>query len=239
VRYVILRVNHAGQVLAVLVTPGRDCPRPPLPPQVIGLAQNLNASEGNVLVGEETIPLWGAPTLEERVGQVRLRLSPTAFFQVNREVAARLYADARDWAALDGSERVLDLYCGVGGLALTLAPRAREVLGVEAHAASIEDARASAALNQAANARFLVGDAAQVDEPAEVVVLNPPRKGCSPVLLGRLEAQRILYVSCNPETLARDLAILKTRGYRLERVRPYDMLPQTPHVEVLALLKRA
>jgi 23S rRNA (uracil1939-C5)-methyltransferase len=208
-----------------------------LPKEVVGLVQNVNASPGNVLVGEETIPLEGAAHLEDRVNDVRLHLSPTAFFQANRDIAARIYADALEWAELDGKERVLDVYCGVGGLALTMAPRAKEVLGIEAHAPSIADAQRSAALNQTKNAHFRVGDAAELDDDAEVVILNPPRKGCSPRLLERLSARRVLYVSCNPETLARDLGLLAPR-YRVDRVRPYDMLPQTPHVELLARLTR-
>jgi 23S rRNA (uracil1939-C5)-methyltransferase len=236
-RYVILRVNHLGQVLVMVVTADRTPPQLELPKEVVGLVQNVNSSTGNVLVGEETIPLEGATFLEDRVNDVRLHLSPTAFFQVNREIASRIYSDALEWAELDGSERVLDVYCGVGGLALTMAPRAKQVLGIEAHAPSIEDAQKSAALNQTKNAHFRVGDAAELDEKADVVILNPPRKGCSPRLLQKLEAERLLYVSCYPETLARDLEILKPR-YRVERVRPYDMLPQTPHVELLARLTR-
>jgi 23S rRNA (uracil1939-C5)-methyltransferase len=237
VRYVILRVNHAGEVLVVLVTPGEACP--PVDVQAASIVQNINPTTGNVLVGAENRVLTGAGFLDDVAGGVKLRLSPTAFFQVNREIAARIYADARELASLDGSERVIDAYCGVGGLALTLAPRAKEVLGIEAHAPSIEDARASAALNDVHNARFEVADATTRALQADVVVLNPPRKGCSPQLLATLEARRVLYLSCNPETLARDLAVLSQRGFRVERAQPYDMLPQTPHVEVLTLLVRS
>ncbi len=247
-RYAVIRVNHAGQVLLVLITATREFPDGEslardlvtARPELVGVVQNLNDSDGNVLQGAEDWPLYGVATLEERVGPVRLRLSPTSFFQANREIATRIYSDARDAANLDGSERVVDAYCGVGGLALTLAPGAREVLGIESHAASIADARASAELNGAANARFEVGDAAEKLQRyhADVVVLNPPRKGCAPELLSAIEARRILYVSCNPDTLARDLSLLAARGYRLERAQPYDMLPQTSHVEVLAVLTR-
>jgi 23S rRNA (uracil1939-C5)-methyltransferase len=236
VRYVILRANHAGQVLVVLVTAGEECPSVAV--EAAGIVHNLNPSTGNVLLGEESRVLSGLGFLEERVGDVRLRLSPSAFFQVNREVAARLYADARQAARLDGTQSVIDAYCGVGGLALTLAPGAREVLGIEAHPASIADAQTAAELNGLSQARFEVGDAAARPLAADVVVLNPPRKGCSPALLRNLDARRVLYVSCNPETLARDLAVLTARGFSVESVRAYDMLPQTPHVEVLAVLMR-
>jgi 23S rRNA (uracil1939-C5)-methyltransferase len=238
VRYVIARVNHAGQVLLVLVTGGDACPEVSVGPEVVGVVQNLNPSTGNVLTGEENRTRWGQGFVDEQVGAVKLRLSPTAFFQVNREVAALIYAEARAAAQLDGTQSVIDAYCGVGGLALTLAPGAKDVLGIEAHAASIADARVSAELSGIAHARFEVADAAARPLHADVVVLNPPRKGCSPKLLGQLEARRVLYVSCNPETLARDLQILRQRGYSVERVQPYDMLPQTPHVEVLAVLTR-
>jgi 23S rRNA (uracil1939-C5)-methyltransferase len=237
VRYVILRVNHQAKVLVVLVTAGESCPEISVGEEVVGVVQNLNPSEGNVLTGDENVTRSGQGFLEDRVGDLRLRLSPTAFFQVNREVAARIYADARAQARLDGSQRVIDAYCGVGGLALTLAPGARQVLGIESHAASIEDARASAELNGIGNASFEIADAAARPLDGDVVILNPPRKGCSPKLLSQLQARRLLYLSCNPETLARDVKLLGDR-YRVEGAQPYDMLPQTPHVEVLATLTK-
>jgi 23S rRNA (uracil1939-C5)-methyltransferase len=251
-RYVILRVNHRRQVLAVLVTAVREAPFAPelaralvaRRPDVVGVVQNLNPARGNRLTGETDLPLVGAMALEERVGEVRLRLSPTAFFQVNREVAAQLYADLRDLVAPSAHERVVDCYSGVGGVALTLAAWAGEVIGIEENAAAVEDARASAVLNGTAHARFVAGDAAEQlgqIEHADVIVLNPPRKGCAPSVLEaavRAEPRAIAYVSCAPETLARDLAQLAAAGYRTRQARPYDMLPQTPHVEVLAVVTR-
>jgi 23S rRNA (uracil1939-C5)-methyltransferase len=163
---------------------------------------------------------------------------------VNRGVAERLYAGARDAAALSGSERVVDAYSGVGGLALTLAARAREVIGVEEWRSAVDDAAASAVLNGAAHARFVCDDAARglaALDAADVVVLNPPRKGCEPAVLeqvARLGARRVLYVSCAPDTLARDLALLHARGFKTQRITPYDMIPQTPHLEALAVLSR-
>jgi 23S rRNA (uracil1939-C5)-methyltransferase len=188
------------------------------------------------------VPLAGATALEERVGTVRLRLSATAFFQVNRQVAGRIYEELRQSAALTGAERVVDCYSGVGGIALTLASGAREVVGIEERSAAVADARASAELSGVSNARFVCGDVAEHLSGlrgAAVVVLNPPRRGCSPAVLeaaARLGPRLLAYVSCAPETLARDLELLLQRGLRPRRVIPYDMLPSTPHVEALALL---
>ena len=175
---------------------------------------------------------------------VRLLLAPGAFFQANREVAALAYTAIADALAIQPSERVVDAYCGVGGIALALAGRAAEVIGIESHAGAVAGATASAALNGVTNARFVAGDAAQAlgqIDRADVVVLNPPRKGCPPELLAgvaRLAPRTIAYLSCDPETLARDLALLATSGYRTRVVTPFDMLPHTPHVEALAIIDR-
>jgi 23S rRNA (uracil1939-C5)-methyltransferase len=251
-RYAILRVNFRGQVLVTLVTAQRAWPDgaalaralKAARPEVIGVVQNVNPSRGNALYGDEQHLLDGEPALEEQVGGVRLRLSATAFFQVNRAVAERLYADARVAAGLARHERVVDCYAGAGGLALTLAPDAREVIGIEEHPAAVADACAAAALAGKEHARFVCGDAAAqlgTVERADVVVVNPPRKGCAPAVLdeiARLGPRRVLYVSCAPDTLARDLARLGRHGYRTVLCRPYDMLPQTPHVETLAVVER-
>jgi 23S rRNA (uracil1939-C5)-methyltransferase len=250
-RYVILRVNQRGEVLATLVTA-----RPAWPaaravtealraarPEVIGVVQNVNPSRGNAIYGSAELTLGGRPTLEDAVGGVRVRLSSRAFFQANRQVAALAYAAIAAAVAPAASERVVDAYAGVGGIALTLAPAAREVIGVEEHAAAVDDAVASAALNGVGNATFLPGDAARrlrELERAEVVILNPPRKGCQAAVLAevaRLLPRRIAYLSCDPRTLARDLGDLGRRGYRALGLMPFDMLPHTPHVEVLAILE--
>jgi 23S rRNA (uracil1939-C5)-methyltransferase len=248
-RYAVLRVNNRGLVLATLVIPSDDWPAgEPIAralrqarPEVVGVVANINPSRGNVIYGTENRLLDGAALLEEQVGEVALRLSPTAFFQVNRWVAERMYADARAAAALRAGERVVDCYSGVGGLALTLALEGAEVIGIEEVAAAVANARAAA---PAGAVRFLVGDVAtrlsEIDR-ADVVVLNPPRRGCAARVLEevvRLGPRRVLYVSCSPESLARDLALLGARGLRTMWVRPYDMLPQTPHVEALALVER-
>jgi 23S rRNA (uracil1939-C5)-methyltransferase len=256
-RYAVLRANAAGQVLATLVTAtaefaegatlARALTATELADgaQVVGVVQNINSTRGNALWGDRDVTLAGQGYLEERIGPVKLHLSPTAFLQVNRELAARLYADLLAQVALAGRERVVDCYAGVGGIALTLAPHAAEVIGIEEHARAVADAQVSAELNGAKHARFVAGDAAArllEVERADLVVLNPPRRGCAPAVLdacARLSPERIAYVSCAPETLVRDLALLRAKGYVTRAVTPYDMLPQTPHVEALAILTRA
>jgi 23S rRNA (uracil1939-C5)-methyltransferase len=252
-RYAILRVNHAARVLVTLVTATREFSDGRTlgealmraRPDVAGVVQNVNETRGNALFGRQDFLLAGESALEELVGGVRLTLSATAFFQVNRDVAAAIYRDLATAAALTGGERVVDAYCGVGGIALTLAPRARHVVGVEEHAGAVADAAAAADANGAGNARFVAGDAAAVMatlDGADVVVLNPPRRGCAPEVLAqaaRLGPRMIAYVSCAPDTLARDLALLEGLGYRARTATPYDMLPQTPHVETLAILTPA
>lgn len=249
-RYAVLRVNAHGQVLATLVTAaapfsdGAAIARALMTarPEVIGVVQNVNPARGNVLFGDEEHLLGGVAQLQERVGGIELRLSSTAFFQVNRDVAARIYADVSDAAALTGQERVVDAYAGVGGIALTLARGAAEVIGIEEHPRAVADAQASAQLNHAVRARFVAGDVEATLGglgAADVVVLNPPRRGCAPSVLtaaAALKPRLVAYVSCAPDTLARDLSLLAKAGLQTRSIVPYDMLPQTPHVEALAIV---
>jgi 23S rRNA (uracil1939-C5)-methyltransferase len=252
-RYAILRVNYLGQVLVTLVTAddafasGEEIARALMTarPEVVGVVQNINRSRGNALYGDDERALGGATQLADRVGAVELRLSSTAFFQVNRDIAARIYADVAEAAALTGTERVVDAYAGVGGIALTLARGAAEVVGIEEHPRAVADAQASAQLNHAFRVRFVVGEVeAQLAGlgAADVVVLNPPRRGCAPSVLRAVVALKprlIAYVSCAPDTLARDLALLQAERLCVRSVTPYDMLPQTPHVESLAVVTPA
>jgi 23S rRNA (uracil1939-C5)-methyltransferase len=198
--------------------------------------------------GGETQLVWGDAQLPERLGEMELRISPQAFFQTNTEMAEVLYGLAVEYAALKGYERVFDLYCGTGTIALALAPRAGELWGIELIPEAVDDATASARRNGVENARFLAGDA-RVALPAlleragrpDVVVIDPPRAGLSQKVVRRvIEAQpkRIVYVSCNPTTLAPNAAQLTEAGWRLVKLRPVDMFPQTHHVECVALLDR-
>ena len=252
-RYAVLRANHRGAVLAVLVTARRAWPIGPAVaaalaaahPAVAGVVQNINPTRGNAIYGPDDLPLAGEPALDDQIGGVRLRLSARAFLQANRDVAALAYAAIADALAVQASDTVVDAYAGVGGIALTLAARAQAVIGIEENPAAVADASASAALNQAAQVRFQAADAAaglRAVARADLVVLNPPRKGCAPAVLAevaRLAPRAIAYLSCDPTTLARDLAWLAERGYRTRMLTPFDMLPHTPHVEVLAVAEPA
>ena len=203
---------------------------------------------GESTQGGETKRLAGSKRLRERLGELELLISPEAFFQTNTEMAEVLYGTAVELAGLRGHERVFDLYCGIGTIALSLATRAREVIGVEIVPAAVADAIDNARRNQITNAQFLAGDirlalrelVEQAGRP-DVAVIDPPRAGLSQKVVRRIvEAapKRIVYVSCNPTTLAPNAAQLVDAGYALRRIRPVDMFPQTPHIECVALLER-
>jgi 23S rRNA (uracil1939-C5)-methyltransferase len=213
-----------------------------------GILLTRIAGVGETTHGGETELLFGDDRLEEEIGGMRVRISPEAFFQTNTEMAERLYAVAIEYAELSGTERTYDLYCGIGTIALMLAPRAREVWGLEIVEEAIRDAIANARLNEVTNARFFAGDVrlalrelvAEAGQP-HVLLVDPPRAGLSQKVVRRvIEAapERIVYVSCNPTTLAPNAAQLTEAGYRLRRVRPVDMFPQTPHIECVAELVR-
>ena len=195
----------------------------------------------------ETELLAGSDRLEEEIGGMKLRISSSAFFQTNTEMAERLYQLAIDYARPAGTDRVYDLYCGIGTIGLLMAPRAAEVWGLELVEEAIADAIANARLNEVENVRFFAGDVrlalrelvARAGRP-DVLVVDPPRSGLSQKVVRRIiEAapRRIVYVSCNPTTLAPNAAQLVEAGYALRRVRPVDMFPQTPHIECVALLE--
>jgi 23S rRNA (uracil1939-C5)-methyltransferase len=197
--------------------------------------------------GGETALLSGALQMPERIGELDFLISPDAFFQTNTEMAEQLYAIAREYAALRGHERVYDLYCGIGTIGLSLAARAREVIGVEIVEPAVADAIANARINEIENARFFAGDirlamrelVERTGRP-HLAVIDPPRAGLSAKIVRRIvEAapSRIVYVSCNPTTLAPNAAQFVESGYRLVKVRPVDMFPQTPHIEAVALLE--
>jgi 23S rRNA (uracil1939-C5)-methyltransferase len=215
-------------------------------PEVISVQQNVNTADGNVIFGRDTLKMVGVPDLIDQVGDIRLRIAPTSFFQVHNEQAARIYAQVRRWAALQPGETAIDLYCGIGGIALNLARDAGRVIGIEVVEEAVRNARENARMNELNNCTFIAGDAAELIHdlaldvvPGSVAVVNPPRSGCDEEVLTALAAlapRAMLYVSCNPETLARDLNLLQRLGYRTEEVQPVDMFPQTPHVESVARL---
>jgi 23S rRNA (uracil1939-C5)-methyltransferase len=207
----------------------------------------VNPTPGNAILSDDVRVLFGRPALIERFGDLDLEGRPDAFLQANSAVAARIYATARRWLAPAADDVAVDLYCGVGALALHVAPDVAAVVGIESQAAAIASAVANARRCGASNARFVVAPAEDAPrvlaeagvERVTLATVNPPRKGMSePVLatLADLAPRRIAYVSCDPVTLARDLALLARHGYRTTRVRAFDMMPQTPHVEAVALL---
>ncbi len=214
-----------------------------------GVLWTRSRSLAETTAGGDTNLVWGEEQLPERLGELELRISPEAFFQTNTEMAELLYGVIGEYAALQGWERVYDLYCGIGTIALTLAPRAAELWGIELVEQAVADAIATARANEVTNARFFAGDArlalAELARRAgrpDVLVVDPPRAGLSRKVVRRIiEAapKRIVYVSCNPTTLAPNAAELGQAGWRLERVRPLDMFPHTHHVECVALLERA
>lgn len=251
-RYVVLRASADGEVLVVLVTASEVFPDGAAVaaalqarrPEVRGVVQNVNPSRGNALFGSREVTLAGDRTLADRIGDVRLCVSPQAFLQANRTVAALAYRAITDAVAPRPDDVVVDAYAGIGGIALGLAPKVARVVGIEEHPAAVEDAAVSAAWNGVTNATFVAGDVAErlaAVGHANIVVLNPPRKGCASAVLDQTAAlgpRTIAYLSCNPETLLRDLAVLHQRGYRTRDITPFDMLPHTPHLEALAILER-
>ena len=255
-RYLVVRVAEPGdRVMVVFVTSDQGYNEmhhlakfvQQAVPEVTVIAQNINNSTGNVIFGHKDRFISKLQTLRAYVGEKSFTLSPHSFFQVNGGAARIIYEKVRELAALKGTERVIDVYCGIGGISLFLAEKAREVVGIEFVEAAVADATVNAAQNKAANCRFEAGDAAHLideigaDGGAELIVLNPPRKGCDEQVLqsvAGLKPARIIYVSCSPETLSRDLDLLSRLGYRTLEVHPVDMFPQTIHVEDVALLER-
>jgi 23S rRNA (uracil1939-C5)-methyltransferase len=254
-RYLVARYGAwRRRVQLVLVTAGRETDRlRELSRRVArrcrvlgGIVHNYNPGRGNVILGSTFATLRPPAALVERLGELELEVSPGSFLQVNPWTARRIYETALEWAAPERKARALDLYCGVGPLALSLAAHAAFVVGIEESARAIADARANQRRNRRYNLRFEQGDAAEAIVrlratigAIEIVTLNPPRKGASGAVLESIAAlhpRRIVYVSCEPRSLARDLERFAELGYRTERVRPFDMFPQTEHVETVSLL---
>ena len=217
-------------------------------PEVAVMAQNINQSAGNVILGDKDIIITKEKSLLATLNGIRFLVSPRSFFQINSGSAAIIYRKVVEFAALSGGETVLDLYCGIGAISLHLAKQASSVLGIEVVEEAVQDAATNAKLNRINNCAFIAGDAAKLlhklkSEQAaiDVVILNPPRKGCEASVLKHVAAlapQKIIYVSCSPETLGRDLQLLHGLGYKTSQIQPVDMFPHTPHIENVALLTR-
>ena len=265
VRHILLRKGFAsGQIMVCLILNGKKLPsaqvlveRLKTIPGMTSISINVNQKNTNVIMGEELLPLWGEPYIMDNIGEIRYQISPLSFYQVNPVQTERLYGTALEYAGLTGKETVWDLYCGIGTISLFLAKNAKAVYGVEIVPAAIEDAKRNAALNGITNAKFFVGKAEEVLPEfyeqetkkggtqemlhPDVIVVDPPRKGCDEVCLNtmiKMAPEKIVYVSCDSATLARDLKYLCENGYELQKVRAVDMFPGTVHVETVCLLSK-
>lgn len=218
-------------------------------PGMTSITINVNTKNTNVIMGDEMIPVWGQSYITDYIGDVRYQISPQSFFQVNPVQTKKLYETALDFAGLEGDETVWDLYCGIGTISLFLAQKAGKVCGVEIVPEAIADAKRNAELNGCTNTEFFVGKAEEVLPEkyekegiyADVIIVDPPRKGCDTAALEtmvKMKPKRIVYVSCDSATLARDLKYLCREGYELKRVKACDMFPETVHVETVVLLSK-
>ena len=257
VRHILIRYGFfTGEVMVCLVLNGSSIPQKETLiehlleiPGMTSITINVNKKRSNVILGEEIRLLWGKPYITDKIGDISYQISPLSFFQVNPLQTGKLYSKALEYADLRGEETVWDLYCGIGTISLFLAQKAKFVRGVEIIPAAIENANDNARLNSIENVEFFVGKAEEV-LPAEykkngiyadVIVVDPPRKGCEESLLAtmiEMQPKRIVYVSCDSATLARDLKYLCERGYELRKVCPVDQFGGTVHVETVALLTR-
>lgn len=253
---VVKKAFRTGEMMLVLVTNGRDIPhldawvgsiRDRLP-DVVSICQNVNTRRTNVIFGDETLVLWGKDVIYDYIGDVQFAISARSFYQVNPVQTEVLYRKTVEYAGLTGKETVIDAYCGIGTISLFLAQHAKQVYGVEIVKEAIEDARVNAELNGMSHVTFEVGASEDVIPAwkeqgitADVIVVDPPRKGCDPRLLEtilEMKPERVVYVSCNPATLARDLRVLEDGGYTTVEVTPVDMFPHTTHVECVIGLCR-
>ena len=254
-RHIMVRTGQVtGELMVVLVTRTPDMPNRrkiieeivEAVPNITSIIQNVNTKRTNVILGDQTITLWGADVISDYIGDIKFEISPRSFYQVNPIQTKVLYDKTLEYADLSGHETVIDAYCGIGTISLFLAKKAKKVYGVEIVPEAIEDARKNAALNEITNVEFEVGEAETVIPnwykqgiTADTLVVDPPRKGCDENLLKTIAAmkpKKVVYVSCDPATLARDLRYLEDNGYKTVEVQPVDMFPQTMHVECVAKL---
>ncbi|WP_153722231.1 23S rRNA (uracil(1939)-C(5))-methyltransferase RlmD [Sporosarcina cascadiensis] len=256
-RHLIVRkARQTGQVMAVLVTRQKKFPQKQAVvdlirqevPEVTSIMQNINFANTNVIMGNETVNLYGKDIIIDRIGDIEFEISARSFYQVNPVQTEVLYQQALDYAGLTGNETVIDAYCGIGTISLFLAKQAKEVYGVEIVPQAIKDAKRNAEVNGITNTHFEAGAAEDIipkwyaeGKRFDVLVVDPPRKGCDEKLLETIleyKPKKVVYVSCNPGTLARDLRILEDGGYRTKEVQPVDMFPHSSHVECVAFMER-
>lgn len=255
VRHIMIRRGFTtNEVMIVLVTNGEKLPHKEEfvdlmvknIPGIKSVIQNINSKKTNVILGLESKTLWGEDTISDYIGDFRFNISPLSFFQVNPTQTEVLYGKALEYANLTGNEEVFDAYCGTGTITLFLSQKAKKVYGVEIIPQAIDNAWINAKENKVENVEFFVGESEVVipdlinkGVKADVVVVDPPRKGCDKKLLDaitNIDAKKIVYVSCDPSTLGRDLKVLEENGYKTLEVQPVDMFPNTAHIENVALL---
>lgn len=255
-RHIMARYGkETGELMVVMITRTPDFPNKDKIvaeivkrlPKVKSIVHNINSKRTNVILGDKVKVLWGSEVIYDYIGDVKFAISALSFYQVNPDQTKVLYDKTLEYAGLAGNETVIDAYCGIGTISLFLAQKAKKVYGVEIVQEAIEDAKRNADLNDITNAEFAVGKAEEVIPKwyeqgikADVLVVDPPRKGCDEALLQtiiEMKPKKVVYVSCNPATLARDLRILEDGGYKTLEVQPVDMFPQTTHVECVALIE--
>lgn len=256
-RHIYFRKGFAtGEVMACAVINANSIPNGELlvsllKEKVDGLtsvAVNINKEKTNVILGKETNIIWGEKYIRDSLLDKDFLISPNSFYQVNHNQCEKLYAKAKEFAGFTGTETVLDLYCGVGTIGLTMAENVKQLVGIEIIPQAIENAKENAKINHITNAQFICADAPKGAEilkkqgvNPDIIILDPPRKGCDKSLFDTIEQlspKKIVYVSCDSATLARDLAILKEKGYEAKKVSAVDMFPRTPHVECVTLIEK-
>ena len=257
VRHIFVRYGFfTGELMVCLIINGQELPHQKELieklceiPGMTSISLNINKKRNNVILGEKVKTIWGQEFITDKIGDISYEISPLSFFQVNPKQTWKLYSKALEYADLHGEETVWDLYCGIGTISLFLAQKARFVRGVEIVPAAIEDAKRNAKINNIENVEFFVGKAEEVlpreyeknGVYADVIVVDPPRKGCDEMLLKtilKMQPKRVVYVSCDSATLARDLRFLCDNGYELKKVCGVDQFPQTVHVETVVLLSQ-
>ena len=256
-RHVLIRKGcNSGQILVVLVTASSVFPSKnnfvgallKAHPEITTVVQNINSKHTNLVLGDTNKVVFGDGYIEDSLCGCTFRISPQSFYQINPVQTEKLYSLAVEYAGLTGKERVIDAYCGTGTIGIIASKSAGEVIGAELNAAAVRDAKANAQLNNAKNIRFVCADAGQFmrdmaaeGEKADVVFMDPPRAGSDKRFLSSvvtLSPEKIVYISCNPETLERDLRYLTSNGYEVKKIRPVDMFPFTLHTECVVQLTR-
>lgn len=255
IRDIVVRTAKDGSTMVIIVTTNEKLPyinelikSLKNIEGVISIYQNINRKKAPVVLGNENIKLYGKDKIIDYIDKFKFYISPNSFFQVNPTQTEVLYRKALEYLEVNDKETVFDLYCGIGTISLFVSEKAQKVYGVEIVPAAIEDAKENAKLNNIENIEFIKGKSEEIVPKllkegisADKVVVDPPRKGCDEKLLEtiiKMNPKRVVYVSCNPSTLARDLKYLDEKGYQVMEVQPVDMFPQTMHVETVVLLSR-